>query len=155
MTGFRRGLPLLPLLALAAPGEERLTYATFGPMMHVNFGNGQRVTSYAIEAAFWNFPKTSGQTGPSGAGVGWSFGWEWEHGVTRYYTEPQIGVVAAGASLGPVLQRDEAGISFGWQGSLWVNALLGADLRYRRVGGEGWIAPGAYFKIPLELDDGR
>lgn len=154
MTGLSKSFLLVFLLAPLTLCEARLTYATIGPMIHVNFGDGRRVVSYAVEAALWNFPGKSGQAGPSGAGIGWSFGWEWEPEGYRIYTEPQIGVVAAGASLGPVLQvREKEGVSFGWQGSLWVNALLGADMRYRRIGSERWFAPGGYLKIPVELDD--
>jgi hypothetical protein len=127
-------------------------------MTHLNFGKNQRTLSTGIEFAIWKYHvKEMFMFGSAPAdgdpGYGADFGMEWDEGKFRLYAEAQSGVVYAGASLGPVVEwSGDWTPSIGLQGSIWANYLLGLDLRYRRVNGENWLAPGAYGKLFLAVD---
>lgn len=152
---------ILPLASQAAP---RLGYITGGPMLHWNFSNnGFRSFSVAFEAAYWNFKKV-GSEGElfhnvpdfNEPGYGLSLGLEGDWEGIRLYAEPQLGVAYAGLSLGPVLELRGQGAParLGIQGSGWVNAMVGMDLRYRRLDGKNNQALGLYAKLPV-LVSGR
>lgn len=153
---MKRILFLVMLLALAIPAAPRLGYLTLGPMVHFNFGENEfKAFSFGLEGAYWNYAR-----GPSDGfldnvpdfetpGWGAALGFEVDGKALRFHLEPQIGWVYAGVSLGSVLEisRQDGSILPGFQGSGWVNALLGFDLRYRRIGGRNVQALGLYGKL--------
>lgn len=146
---------LLPPASQAAP---RLGYITGGPMLHWNFSNnGFRSFSVAFEAAYWSYRQDGSEDELfhnvpdfNETGYGLSVGLEGDWEGIRLYAEPQLGVVYAGLSLGPVLELRGQGAParLGIQGSGWVNAMAGMDLRYRRLDGKNIQALGLYAKLP-------
>lgn len=114
---------------------------TVGPMFHVNFGHKIVNTSWGIEAAFWDFS--------GGTPVGMDFGLEWQKPKFRIYTEAQTGLYFVGASggFGCEFQKENSPKLF-LQGSVWANAFIGLDFRFRTTK-EGYFAPGIYTKIPI------
>jgi hypothetical protein len=142
---------LLPMAARAAP---RLEYITIGPMLHFNFGgNAYQSFSWGLEAAYWNYPRGPEdgflKNSPDTPGWGAALGFEVDRNAFRFHLEPQVGWVLAGLSLGSVLEAPRGGgpTLLGLQGSAWMNAILGFDLRYRRIGGKNFQALGQYVKI--------
>ncbi len=122
------------------------TIWSVGPMLHVNIGNHKAKCSWNVEAAYWNF-----------TGFPWSIdmAMEFEKKKTRIYSEAQTGIGVGGISFGPVLEvnREDKKMNLGWQTSLWGNYYLGFDLRYRKIGGISFFAPGTYLKIPFNPRD--
>jgi hypothetical protein len=119
---------------------------TVGPMLHINFGDKQVKASFAIEAAYWNFYFIPYSLD---AGI------EFEKQKIRVYSEFQTGIGLAGGSIGPVFEFNtkEINVKGGIQASLWANYFIGFDLRYRRIGGKEFIAPGVYAKLPVYFYD--
>ncbi len=119
---------------------------TVGPMLHINFGDKQVKASFAIEAAYWNFYFIPYSLD---AGI------EFEKQKIRVYSEFQTGIGLAGGSIGPVFEFNtkEIIVKGGIQASLWANYFIGFDLRYRRIGGKEFIAPGVYAKLPVYFYD--
>lgn len=162
-----RLLSTLLLLAVAAEAEPRVRYFSIGPMLHWNFSRGDfRFASYGLEAAWWSY--SYGGEGLLGGpaplieefdrpGYGLAAGFDAGRGSCRWYVEPEIGWGLGGFSLGPVVELPYSGVATRWgiQGSAWANFILGADLRYRRLGGEGYLAPGAYAKAVGLLSNGE
>jgi hypothetical protein len=132
---------LLMLCTLLSKAQSRDLWM-FGPMMHINFGDKKIRTSYAIEFSYWNYQRLP---------YSFDFGLEFERGKMRLYSEAQTGLLLAGISAGPVLERDFENQKFnvGFQGSAWANYFMGVDLRARLIGGKGYICPGTYLKLPL------
>lgn len=116
----------------------------FGPMLHVNFGGEKTRLSYAFEVAYWNY-----ESFPYSI----DFAIELEKGKTRFYTEAQTGIGVTGLAGGPVLEYRSADkkLKLGFQGSVWANYFWGFDLRLRAIGGETYICPGTYFKLPSTI----
>lgn len=114
---------------------------TIGPMFHVNFGNKIVTTSWGVEAAFWDFSSVYP--------VGFDLGLEWQKPKFRMYTEAQTGIYFAGTSggFGCEFQKENSPKLF-LQGSVWANAFIGLDFRFRTTK-EGYFAPGIYTKIPI------
>ena len=84
----------------------------------------------------------------------------------RVYAEPQLGWVLAGLSLGPVLEVSSLGAPARWgiQGSGWINAVGGLDMRYRYVDGrhtqarwtrssQGWSPAKAFLPVAASSSD--
>lgn len=119
---------------------------TVGPMLHINFGDKQIKASFAIEAAYWNIYFIPYSVD---AGI------EFEKNKIRLYSEFQTGIGLAGGSIGPVFEFNtkEINVKGGIQASLWANYFIGFDLRYRRIGGKDFIAPGVYAKLPVYFYD--
>lgn len=159
--GIRWAMLALMMFPSLALGESRLRYITIGPMLHWNFGKEESAMSFAVEAAYWDFPPGDvlfdGGTkvpGDGEVGFGLDLGVEWEGKKIRAYAEPQLGMLPAGIALGSVLEWDLASHAFhvGTQGSLWGNlAFVGADIRGRMVDGKRSLAPGLYVKAPIPL----
>jgi len=122
---------------------------TIGPMLHVNFGGGEkRSTSFAIEAAYWNAIKFPYSV---------DFAVEFDRGRVRLYSEAQTGIGLTGLSLGPVVEFANNGTRLGVQGSCWANYFLGVDYRIRFIDKKRFHAVGLYAKLPLAtagLSDG-
>lgn len=128
-------LAVILLIACGALGAQPIL--SVGPMVHVNIdGEGYKV-SYGLEFAYWNienFPYS------------FDFGIEGQKGAFRIYSEAQTGIGFGGISLGPCLEfADKTRLQL--QGSVWVNYILGGDLRFRS-GEHGVFAPGMYLKFP-------
>lgn len=153
-------LALLCLPALAL-GGSRLRYITAGPMLHWNFGEGKSAFSVAVEAAYWDYPPgqplydgSAELPGDGEIGFGLDAGVEWEGRLLRIYAEPQLGMLPAGISAGPVLEwnRTSDDLHIGAQASVWANPVFaGADLRLRKIRGGTWFCPGVNGKIPIPL----
>lgn len=115
-----------------------------GPMLHYNIGGEKNRWSFSIELAYWNYDKFP-----------YSFDGaiEFEKQKIRLYTEAQTGIGLAGIALGPLVEfrLKEKAIKAGFQGSIWANYFLGFDIRVRGTGGETYICPGTYFKLPLGI----
>ncbi|HEX3007659.1 MAG TPA: hypothetical protein VHO90_08610 [Bacteroidales bacterium] len=114
----------------------------FGPMLHFNFGNKEVHTSIGIELSYWNYTHFPYSV---------DFGIDFERKKSRLYSEVQTGIGILGISAGPVIElnRYEHKLMAGFQGSLWGNYFGGFDLRYRKMGGNSYISPGGYFKLPM------
>ncbi len=116
---------------------------TIGPMLHINFGGGEkRSTSFGIETAYWNlksFPYSA------------DFGVEFDRGKIRLYSEAQTGIGVAGISIGPVVEFNtkERNTKLGIQGSLWANYFIGLDYRIRSIDRHSYHAFGTYGKLPI------
>lgn len=126
---------------------------SIGPMWHWNFGGDKNEFSWALEVAYW---QTYGNP-PSGTihlhGI--DFGIEFQNRTRRIYCEYQRGEVVYGASIGLVLEFNKARTNFGIQGSTWGAFFAGVDFRLRYVLDKGTvIAPGAFLKLPVDLNDG-
>jgi hypothetical protein len=116
-----------------------------GPMIHLNFGKGNKHFSWGIEASYYLHNK------PISADLGFEF--ERETEKFRLYSEAQFGFLI-GASAGYVREfyKDRPS-NGGFQGSIWGAAFLGADMRFRRIGGESFYIPGMFLKIPVLVKD--
>ncbi|HEY8402171.1 MAG TPA: hypothetical protein VIK89_12970, partial [Cytophagaceae bacterium] len=122
-------------------------YLSIGPMLHLNVGKGKANVSFGVEAAYWNYKNFPYSI---------DFGFDAGGSKFRLYSEVQTGVGLAGIAAGPVLEFNEEGTQLGFQGSFWANYFWGFDLRFRKIGGESYIAPGTYVKLPIVLDgDGK
>lgn len=132
-------------------------FLTFGPMLHFNFGKNEYLSfSWGLEAAYWTYELGVQEESylfdlPEIDPPGWgaALGFEVDRGAIRYYLEPQVGWVFAGFSAGSVVEvpRGSGPVLWGLQGSGWLNAILGFDLRYRRIGGRNFQALGQYVKL--------
>lgn len=120
-----------------------------GPMLHYNIGGEKNRWSFSIELAYWNYEKFP---------YSFDAAIEFEKQKVRLYSEVQTGIGLAGISLGPLVEfrTKEKAIKAGFQGSIWGNYFLGFDVRVRKAGGETYICPGTYVKMPLGIygDDG-
>jgi|GEM_PF-1516726 hypothetical protein len=118
------------------------TIWTVGPMLHVNFGGGQKKSvSFALEAAFWNVDSWPYSV---------DFGIEFDRKKTRLYSEFQTGIGVAGISGGPVFQfGKDSGAKLGLQMTTWVNYYLGLDYRIIFLRNEKRMAVGTYVKVPI------
>ncbi|MDD2413137.1 MAG: hypothetical protein RBS19_10075 [Bacteroidales bacterium] len=119
---------------------------TVGPMLHINFGDQKVKASFSVEAAYWNFYFIPYSV---------DFGLEFEKQKIRIYSEFQTGIVVLGGSIGPVLEFNTKEQNFigGIQASVWANYVLGINLRYRKIGGKEYLAPGIYGKLPVFFFD--
>ena len=133
-------IKFLVIISVFTNPVEAQTIWTIGPMLHVNFGDEKTVCSWNMEVAYWNF-----------SGFPWSvdMGLEFERKKFRIYTEGQTGIGVAGIASGPVFEinRVDKKESLGWQSSVWGNYYWGFDIRYRKIGGKSFFAPGTYLKI--------
>lgn len=145
---------MLPLGSTAAP---RLGFITYGVMLHWNFSEYEfKAFSYGVEAAYWNHERDTDENfwnatlpniGKPGFGV--DLGAELDFKSLRLYAEPQLGVVLAGVSAGPVLEFPKKGGEprVGVQASGWLSMLAGVDFRYRRMDGKNIQAVGLSGKL--------
>lgn len=119
---------------------------TVGPMLHINFGDQKVKASFSVEAAYWNLYFIPYSI---------DFGLEFEKQKIRIYSEFQTGIVVLGGSIGPVLEFNtkEQNFKGGVQASVWANYVLGVNLRYRKIGGKEYFAPGIYGKLPVFFYD--
>ncbi len=107
--------------------------------------------------AYWNYKKDMAESiynsipDISTSGYGLALGFDTNLEEVRLYAEPQAGLVYTGLSLGPVLEVSRKGgpMRFGFQGSGWVNVLVGFDFRYRRISDKNLQAVGIYGKLPV------
>jgi hypothetical protein len=151
---------ILPLASVAAP---RLEYVTYGVMLHWNFSENEfKAFSYGVEASYWNFEKDNGESYWEGVqpnlkkpGYGLDVGAELDFKNLRLYAEPQVGLVLAGVSAGPVLEIPKGGGNprLGSQASGWVGMLALADFRYRRMDGKNIQAVGLSGKLGTLISD--
>jgi len=118
------------------------TIWTVGPMLHVNFGGGQKKSvSFAVEAAYWNVAKWP---------YSFDFAIEFDRRKTRLYSEFQTGIGVAGISGGPVFQfGKDSGPKLGLQVTSWVNYYIGLDYRMIFLRNEKRMAVGTYAKVPV------
>lgn len=117
--------------------------AFFGPMLHYNFGKGDRGLSVGVEASIWN---TDFGYLPQSIDIGIEF----EKKKMRLYGEFQYYILYSGISFGYVKEFTKNEKSFGgFQASLWSAFFLGLDMRYRRLNKKNYLAPGIFFKLPL------
>jgi hypothetical protein len=122
---------------------------TVGPMVHINFGGGEKITpSFSLEGAYWNLDSFYHSV---------DFGIEFDRGKFRIYSEAQTGIGLTGLSFGPVLEFHRGhGTHLGVQGSCWINYFLGVDYRIRFIDKKRFHAVGIYGKLPVAtsgLDD--
>ncbi|MGC3943873.1 MAG: hypothetical protein QM762_04925 [Chryseolinea sp.] len=130
------------LFVFISPNVRAQTIWTVGPMLHVNFGGGQKKSvSFAIETAYWNVVKWP---------YSFDFGIEFDRKKTRLYSEFQTGIGIAGISAGPVFQfGKDSGPKLGMQVTSWVNYYLGFDYRMIFLRNEKRMAIGTYAKVPI------
>lgn len=115
---------------------------SIGPMVHFNIGNKTVKTSFGVELAFWDFS----QSLPYGCDIGI----EHQKSKWRIYSEVQTGLVFGGISAGPCLEiRKDSCCKMFLQTSVWANAFLGMDMRFRFGKGERYFSPGLYAKLPF------
>jgi len=134
---------ILPITVFAQENRKNTYAIMVGPMVHFYKYDHKIHASYGLEASYWgNFP------------VGIDLGAEWERGKIRIYTEMEAGILFAGAAIGPVYQYNYKlkENNFGLQGSLWANAFLGFDARWKRLNHETIFSPGTYLKLPAFSD---
>lgn len=119
---------------------------TVGPMLHINFGGEKVTASFAIEAAYWNVYVVP---------VSIDGGIEFDKHKIRIYSEFQTGIGILGVSAGPLLEIGTKPfyLAPGFQTSAWANWIVGLDMRYRRVQGKNYFAPGIYAKLPVYFYD--
>lgn len=153
------------LIPISTAARSHLEYITFGPMLHWNFGSDEfKSFSYGLEAAYWKYERD-----PQGGGFlrnlprldkpgfGLAIGFDVDRKSFRYYLEPELGMVMAGVSCGPVLEMPHKGgpSRIGVQAEGWVNAIVGADFRYKRLGGENFQSLGLYGKLGTVVTGGN
>lgn len=114
-------------------------YITVGPTWNVYFGQGASHHTFGIQSYYWDFNHF-----PMGAGGGIEFDFQ---GKPYYFAELQTGVVWTGVSAGVVYHPD---LGLGFQGSTWLNFLVGGKFRYRSLD-EGFYGAGTYLTIPIPL----
>ncbi len=133
---------LITMLICWGVGSQAQEVWTVGPMLHVNFGAGEKIrTSFSIEGAYWNLDNFYHSV---------DFGIEFERGKTRLYSEGQTGIGLTGLSFGPVLEFHRGnGVHLGVQGSCWINYFLGVDYRIRFIDKKRFHAVGVYGKLPI------
>lgn len=127
------------LFLLSAKPLQAQHVFTAGPMLHYNFGGGSKGHfSFGLEVAYWNVYELP---------YGVDFGVDFEKDRFRIYSEAQTGLYFGGVSAGSFLEfpKGEAP-RLGLQSSLWVNAIIGLDIRARFSRAETRIAPGLYGK---------
>lgn len=119
---------------------------TVGPMLHINFGGEKVTASFAVEAAYWNVYVLP---------VSIDGGIEFDKHKIRIYSEFQTGIGILGISAGPLLEIGTKPfyLAPGFQTSAWANWFIGLDMRYRRVKGKDYFAPGIYAKLPVSFYD--
>lgn len=146
-----------PVLRAASP----LDYLSIGPMIHFNIKDGEfNAFSFGIEASYWRFGQEPVESGAwfvmpdfKLPGYGAALGVDFDKRAVRLYAEPQVGFILAGASLGGVAEIPWSGKAarLGFQGSLWVDYLVGMDFRYRYLAGDHYQALGFFAKLPMLL----
>ena len=114
---------------------------TIGPMFHLNFGDKKLQPSWGVECAYWDFSSSQ----PFGIDLGIEF----QQHKYRVYSEFQTGIIFVGTGLGMGVEfQKEIKPKLFLQGSLWANAIIGIDLRFR-TRKEDFFATGVYTKIPI------
>ncbi|MEJ1241378.1 hypothetical protein WBG78_24740 [Chryseolinea sp. T2] len=133
---------VIALLLVTSLNASAQSIWTIGPMLHVNFGGGQKKSvSFAIETAYWNVNKWPYSV---------DFGIEFDRKKTRFYSEFQTGIGVAGISAGPVFQVGKgSGAKLGLQVTSWVNYYLGFDYRMIFLRNEKRMGVGTYVKVPI------
>lgn len=133
---------LIAILICGATTSYSQEVWTVGPMLHVNFGSGEKIrTSFAIEAAYWNLRNFYHSV---------DFALEFEKGKTRIYSEAQTGIGFTGISFGPVLEFHHGhGVHLGVQATGWLNYYIGVDYRIRFIDKKRFHAIGVYGKLPV------
>jgi hypothetical protein len=110
--------------------------------------------SFALEGSYWhhnfNYNKHDNLFSLN-APKSIDFGMEWGKGVTRIYSEFQIGQTVTGISAGIVSEFKNSSVSLGFQSSIWANYIGGLDLRYRRIDNHNFFCPGIYAKWPFVI----
>ncbi|MFL5728352.1 MAG: hypothetical protein ACJ75J_02590, partial [Cytophagaceae bacterium] len=138
---FRKFLILFMLITPVSIALAQ-EYYTIGPMLHFNIGDEKVRTSFGIEFAYWNY---------SNFPYSFDFGVDFQKYKTRIYTEMQTGAAATGVSAGPFMEfKKKSSVQVGLQSSVWLNYIIGVDLRGRWQKGQDYFAPGIYAKIPWE-----
>ena len=121
----------------------------FGPMVHLNFGDGKPNVSYGVEGSYWDISHFL---------YGVDAGIEYGSKRLRLYSELQTGFALAGVAFGPVLEYNtgESQLHLGTQYTLWANYFWGFDYRHRWIDKTKFNCIGTYVKIPVKNieDDG-
>jgi len=132
---------LISTIIICKEGNAQSVYSV-GPMLHINIGNKHVKASFGFELAYWSFSHTL----PYGCDIGI----EHQKSKWRVYTEAQAGIIWGGISAGPCLEiRKDSSCKMFIQTSIWANALIGIDLRFRYSESEHYFAPGLYAKFPF------
>ena len=129
---------LLLVIILSHESKSQHIY-TIGPTLHWNIGNKSCKPSWGLEfscySKIFDLPE------------GYDIAIEHQKTKTRIYSEYQRSFIFMGYSIGPYIELSkEQPMKLGLQGSVWANAFIGLDLRYRVTRGEHYFAPGLYAK---------
>ncbi len=130
-------LCLLVLCGTAVSTEKLHNGYTFGPVFNWSLGTKTHYTTLGFNVYYWEFRDDV----PWSVGIGYERG---SDGQNLFFSEAQTGEVLLGASSG-ILFSDQKG--FGFQGSIWGNAIAGANVRYRYLD-ESIFCPGLYISVP-------
>ena len=107
---------------------------TVGPMLHINIGNKCLKASLGFELAYWSFSHN--------LPYGYNIGIEHQKSKLRIYTEVQTGIIWGGISAGPCLEiRKDSCCKLFLQTSVWANAIIGIDFRFRYRNDEHYFPP--------------
>ena len=141
-----------------------LSAITIGPMFHVNFGGKEELRfSWGFEASYWISTPSNHKENEDddfsfnlNEGVlpmhSIDLGFEAQRKKVLFYCEYQVGLIWAGASVGPVLEYNGNAAQVGFQGSVWGDYFLGLDFRLRKIIHQPLVyAPGVMFKIPVMI----
>ena len=127
---------------------QMITYWA-GPKINFNISKtddkvGNRISG-GLEVSLWTW----------GVGMpkGLDFGFEVEKDRVRIYADIQAGMLL-GLSMGPVIEIANKRANLGFQTALWGAALIGAEVKYRRIDSKNYFAPGFMFKLPLQTKGG-
>lgn len=123
---------------------QMITYWA-GPKINFNISKtddkvGNRISG-GFEVSVWAW---GGDGMPKGA----DFGFEVERDKVRIYADIQAGMLL-GLSMGPVIEIANKRANLGFQTALWGAALIGAEVKYRRIDSKNYFAPGFMIKLPL------
>src|SRR5688572_1552146 len=115
---------------------------TIGPMLHITLGGENRAKTFSIETSYWNINKFIYSV---------DFAVEFGRGRMLLYSEAQTGIGLTGISMGPVVEFNfrENKTSLGFQGSCWLNYLIGIDYRLRFIDHQRLHFVGMYAKVPI------
>lgn len=142
MTKTKTLIAILLLLTTLCFSASAQSIISIGPMFHLNIGNKVVKTSFGVELAYWNFS----QTLPYGIDIGI----ERQKSKWRIYSEAQTGLIFGGISVGPCLEiRKDSCSKLFLQTSVWANAFIGLDMRFRFGKNERYFSPGLYAKLPF------
>ena len=116
-----------------------LSPITIGPLFHVNFGGEEGDFSFNLNEGVLPMHSID-------------LGFEAQRKKVLFYCEYQVGLIWAGASVGPVLEYNGNAAQVGFQGSVWGDYFLGLDFRLRKIIHQPLVyAPGVMFKIPVMI----